>query len=1374
VTALAIDPADPTGNTVYVGTSGGGVWKSTNAAGPAASVSFVPLTDTLPVFDLGAGSGVIPSLSIGSLAIGGGVLLAGTGDPNDATDSYYGGGILRSADGGLTWTLASSAGNGGGPNLTFDGMSVAGLAFSTANPQVVVAAMLTSVEGLTVNAAPPLDTLPGLYVSNDAGKTWQYATAMDGNQPVQAPGGASGAPAAATAVVWNAARQMFFAAIAYHGYYGSPDGVNWTKLANQPGPGITEAACPPIQIAAGCPVARGVLAVQAATGDMFALTVDAANGDQGLYQDVCGPANGSCRNAVAFGNKLNSAPLEVGSGSMEIPQADYDLALAAEPSGTDTLLYVGTVDLYRCSLAAGCVLRDTTNAQNGCATPAGVAGAQHAIAGAGSLIVLGNDGGLWRSTDGVAETGGVCSATDAGHFNNLNGGIGSLGEVVSLAQDPVKTGTLLVGLGALGTAGTGTGTGVWAQMATGEGGTVAIDPANPENWYVSTGAGVNIASCGKGAACGLADFAVTAIGSAQVDGDDSELHAPWMLDPQDTGEMLVGTCRVWRGPVAGGTAWLATDLLSAPLLVRSLATGGTVDATDAAPNLGSEVIYAGMEGSFFISVGTQGHLFGTSAANKAGSTTAWPDLALSPVTNNASQGGEFDSAGFDISSVFADPHDATGATVYATVMGFAGNGANTAQVYRSTNGGASWTNISANLPNAPANSVLVDPNDANTVYVALDTGVYVTTSVTSCTSANCWSVYGTGLPNSPAVQLIAASGMATGDGRFGELRVGTYGRGIWEIPLVTAAAPAAPSMTLNPVSVAFGSQQVGTESAPATVTVTNNGNATLTVTSVVASAQFAETDTCVGTPVAAAGSCTVSVSFAPSAVGTQTGVLTVYGNVPGGQATAALSGVGTAPASIVLSPLKLSFAPTLVGQTTAAQNVTVSNTGGNAATVQSIGATGDFAVSANTCGSALASNVGCTVSVTFTPTGAGARTGTLTVIDSVGTQVATLSGSGQAPATDTLAPLSLSFAAQQISTASAAQQVMLTNTGDEALTSIATQVTGDFSVVNGCGASLPGHSTCALSVTYVPKSVGAESGVLTVVDALRTQTVSLSGTGLAPPGVSLTPTSGLTFAATPVGQTTATQTVTLTNNGGVALALSGFAATGDFAASANTCAMSVAADASCTVQVSFTPTAGGTRTGSLTFTDNAAGSPQSVPLSGVGIDFSVVPDGPATMTVASGQTATYLLLLSAAAAVPGSATFTCTGEPKTTTCTVSPATAALDTAGGTVVTVTIATGVATGALELPKMPWDGPAVWLALVFPVGLAVRRRRGLMVLLVGAILLGAGGCSTIGRTIPPSGTGGGGGTTVTTPSGSYGIVVSGTSAGLVRTVNLTLVVQ
>ena len=112
ITAIAIDPADATGNTVYLGTTGGGVWKSTNAAGPAASVTFTPLTDTLPVFSANAGTAAIPSLSIGAISVNSGVILAGTGDPNDATDSFYGNGILRSADGGLTWTLIQGSQDG--------------------------------------------------------------------------------------------------------------------------------------------------------------------------------------------------------------------------------------------------------------------------------------------------------------------------------------------------------------------------------------------------------------------------------------------------------------------------------------------------------------------------------------------------------------------------------------------------------------------------------------------------------------------------------------------------------------------------------------------------------------------------------------------------------------------------------------------------------------------------------------------------------------------------------------------------------------------------------------------------------------------------------------------------------------------------------------------------------------------------------------------------------------------------------------------------------------------------------------------------------------------------------------------------------------
>src|SRR6201996_3461522 len=285
VTAIAIDPADATGNTVYLGTTGGGVWKSTNAAGPAASVSFVPLTDTLPVFSANAGTAAIPSLSIGAISVQSGVILAGTGDPNDATDSFYGSGLLRSADNGVTWTLVQNSQDGAAGKHLFSGLGFAGFAWSTVTPGTVVAAVSQAAEGVLVNAPDANNSVMGLYYSTDAGVTWQMSTLMDGSQTVQTPkptGGDLGGRAA-TAVVWNPVRQRFFAAIRYHGYYESPDGVTWTRLANQPGAGLTTTACPPDPTSIGstsCPIFRGALAVQPQTGDTFALTVDQNNRDQ--------------------------------------------------------------------------------------------------------------------------------------------------------------------------------------------------------------------------------------------------------------------------------------------------------------------------------------------------------------------------------------------------------------------------------------------------------------------------------------------------------------------------------------------------------------------------------------------------------------------------------------------------------------------------------------------------------------------------------------------------------------------------------------------------------------------------------------------------------------------------------------------------------------------------------------------------------------------------------------------------------------------------------------------------------------------------------------------------------------------------------------
>jgi hypothetical protein len=1387
ITAIAPDTNDATGNTVYLGTTGGGVWKSTNAAGPLASVTFAPLTDTLPVFS--GNTSAIPSLSIGAVAVQPSVnpiVLAGTGDPNDATDSYYGEGLLRSADNGLTWTLIQNSQDGANGSHSFLGLATAGIAFSSATPSLVVAAFSSSAEGSLVDATN-IASIPGLYYSTDSGVTWQMATISDGSTIVQQPQplGTGQVGNSVTSVVWDAVRSSFFAAVRSHGYYSSTDGIHWTRLAAQPGTTLTTANCPAGANGVGsatCPIFRGVITAQPTTGDLYALTVDANDNEQGIWQDLCNAVSGTCMNSEpTFATRIDNDALEVGNGSSVITQGSYDLALAAAPAANaSTDLFVGTVDLYRCSIAANssnCSLRNTTNALDGCNAPAKVAPAQHALSAVSlataPLLYLGNDGGLWRSLDGVAETGSVCSATDATHFDNLNTAIGvggSLSEITGFAQHPTDTNTLLAGLGEDGSAATSTASTVtaWPQLSAGEGGYPSLDPNTPANWFLSIGAGVNLAACPLGSACTAANFVPpSTIGEPQVSNDEALLDASSLLDPALTTNLLVATCRVWRGPASMGSAWSSANAISPALnnsatpctasspLIRSLGAGGPGAASASTQLAGSTVLYAGLSGSLDGGSSIAGHVFVTSTAN---TTHTWSDTALP------------NADGFDVSALAVDPHDATGATVYATVMGFG-----VPHLFRSTNFGSTWTNVSANLPDAPANAVLVDPNDANTVYIALDTGIYVTQSISTCPSTNCWSVFGISLPNAPVIALAAAANQPTGDGRLGMVRAATYGRGIWQQPLLTALPIAQPAITLSATSFTFAAQQVSTQSAAQTLTIASSGNAAVTFSTPAISGDFAETDNCAGQTIAVNAICTVQIIFAPTATGTRNGQLTIYANISGGQAIATLTGVGTAPASIVLTPTSLNFAATIVNQTTAAQIITIANTGGTPATLQAPTITGDFALNANTCGTTLAASTACAVSITFTPTASGARSGVFSITDNVGTQTAQLSGIGEAPATDTLSTNALSFPQQQITTTSPAQTVTLTNTGGVALTLIMASVSaGDFNVTNSCGNSLAANSTCAISVTFTPTAVGIRNATLTITDQFRSQIVTLTGIGVAPPGVSLSPTT-LTFPATGVGLSSLPQALTLTNNGGLPLAITSIAASPNFTIATNNCTTTLAVNNACALQIVFTPSAAGPVSGALIFTDNAPSGTQTTSLTGIGVDFTLAANGPTTATLNTVSTipATYNLLLSSLSSLNQTVAMTCTGAPANATCTVTPTTPSL---GSTVsILVSVQTGVTTGELKPATPPWSKTqgTIYLALLVPLCALLRRRRiSLFAFAVIAFTLTSlSGCGT-GRYIPES-------TPISNPAnptaqGTYNLTVTGSAASISHSVGLTLIVQ
>jgi putative cofactor-binding repeat protein len=203
------------------------------------------------------------------------------------------------------------------------------------------------------------------------------------------------------------------------------------------------------------------------------------------------------------------------------------------------------------------------------------------------------------------------------------------------------------------------------------------------------------------------------------------------------------------------------------------------------------------------------------------------------------------------------------------------------------------------------------------------------------------------------------------------------------------------------------------------------------------------------------------------------------------------------------------------------------------------------------------------------------------------------------PATMSLSFSSIAFGDQQLGTSTAPQTITLMNTGSTPLF-LAFSINGDFSQTNNCGTAVAAGANCGINVTFTPTAPGLRTGALIIADnALGSpQSVSLSGTGLGP-SMSLSSTI-LTFAGQFIGTTSTTQPVTLSNTGNAPLNFTSGTISGDFTQT-NNCARSVSPGGSCTINVGFAPKAEGTRTGAITISDNALGSPQTVSLRGTGV-----------------------------------------------------------------------------------------------------------------------------------------------------------------------------
>ena len=242
-----------------------------------------------------------------------------------------------------------------------------------------------------------------------------------------------------------------------------------------------------------------------------------------------------------------------------------------------------------------------------------------------------------------------------------------------------------------------------------------------------------------------------------------------------------------------------------------------------------------------------------------------------------------------------------------------------------------------------------------------------------------------------------------------------------------------------------------------------------------------------------------------------------------------------------------------------------------------------------------------------------------------------LAGTGEAAPTDILNPTSLAFPSTAEGQVSAALSVTITNTGDLPLNFPANAVTvsGEFQQSGSSPTQIPAHSTGAVSVVFAPTQLGTLSGTLSITDTLKTQTVPLSGTGVAPGAFSVNPSS-FTFTNQQPGVASAPQALTITNNGGAPVANVGFQITGaassSYSVPTTTCGALLNNGSSCTAQIVFTPGATGAIAATLVVSSSTTGvAPVSVPLNGSGQLTAGLATSPSQLTfpvISAGQSST--------------------------------------------------------------------------------------------------------------------------------------------------------
>jgi hypothetical protein len=668
---VAADPTDA--SVIYIAAAGGGVWKTTNGGG-----SWTPLTDNQATLFMGAIT-IAPSDP--------NTIYAGTGEATNSGLSFYGRGVLKSTDAGVTWTLVGAT--------QFDRHTISRIVVDSSNANIVYVA----VGGGGVNG---VGGGTGIWKSTDGGATWNNTTTSI----------STGASFSDLAIDPNNSQTLFAAVGSSSGdaangvYVTTNGGTSWALAGNFPG-GTRD-------------------------GNMkIAVAKTNFPGEHVVYAAIADPATG---NALEIDKTTDGGKtwFTVPLAPLKLPnftgtQGWYDLAVTVDPTSSRVVYVAGQA-------GQNSILESRDGGLNWLDISGGPHADHHGFAftADGHLLDI-NDGGIWRLNNPLP---------DMISWSDINGNL-NVTQFIGIALDPANANIAYGGAQDNGTSIFNNGL-VWSESEGGDGGAVLVDPNNPSIVYhgfpLASFAGFFRRSVDGGASW-------TTIINGINNTDPMNFYQGYTMDPSNSSRLLFGTDRVYV-TFDQGNHWTP---ISPHFDINPTTNLGTPITSLAISKSDSATIYAA-DGTHIQVTLTDG--------------ATWFEDDVPDLNHHIAQ-------------VLVDPtNDMVAYAVSDEFNGGSFNKGKGGHVFKTTNAGLSWTDISITLPDLPTYSIALDPRNGR-LFVGTDHGVFE-----SPDGGATWVQYMTGLPNVQVRSLELNT-------RLNILAAGTHGRGMWEIlatppPVITA------------------------------------------------------------------------------------------------------------------------------------------------------------------------------------------------------------------------------------------------------------------------------------------------------------------------------------------------------------------------------------------------------------------------------------------------------------------------------------------------------------------------------------------------------------------------------------------------------------